>query len=223
MNKKEYLKQIIDEGNRIIQQAQLQGHVSINTLTGQQVILLDKFSFEKWMSKVNSFLDKFKITSCKIQINGQMAPSEIMISKLAKITVLYESFELDDDCIANLKLLPQDIKDLYRDKHYSQAVFDAFKFIEVQVKEKSGYQNLYGTDLMRKSFAQEDNNKNQTLGPLTNKSIPKSEQQSQSDLFAGAIGFIKNPKSHNIVNIEQDKATELLYFANYLLRVLEEN
>jgi len=134
----------------------LQGHVSINTLTGQHVILPDKFSFEKWMSKVNSFLDKFKITSCKIQINGQMAPSEIMISKLAKITALYESFELDDDCIANLKL-------------------------------------------------------------------PEGEQVAQMELYAGSIGFIKNPKSHKMLTLLEDKCIELLHLANYLLRILSEN
>ena len=216
MNKKEYLKQIIDEGSRIIQQAQLQGHVSINSLTGQHVILLDKFSFEKWMSKVNSFLDKFKITSCKIQINGQMAPSEIMISKLAKITALYESFELDDDCIANLKLLPQDIKDLYRDKHYSQAVFDAFKFIEVQVREKSGLTDLMGVDLMRQAFSPKNDY-------LKNSKLPEGEQVAQMELYAGAIGFIKNPKSHKMLTLSEDKCIELLHLANYLLRILNEN
>lgn len=223
MNKKEYLKQIIEEGNYIIQQAQMQRQVSVNALTGQQILIIDKFSYEKWMSKTNSFLDKFRINSCKVQINGQVAPIDIMISKLAKITALYESFSLDDDCIANLKLLPQNIKDLFLNEHYSQAVFEAFKYVEVQVKDKSGYKTLYGTDLMRKSFAQEDNNRNQIAGPLTNTNLPKAEQQAQSDLFAGAIGFIKNPKSHNNINVSKDKATELLYFANYLLRVLDGN
>ncbi len=222
MNKKEYLKQIIDEGNYIIQQAQARGQYIVNVSTGQRAVMLNKFSYEKWMTKTNVFLNKYNINNCKVQINGQMSPSDIMISKLAKITALYESFLLDDDCLASLRLLPQNIKDLFSDEHYSQAVFEAFKYVEVKVKEKSNFTTLYGTDLMRKAFALEDKNKNQLSGPLNNKNLPKAEQQSQSDLFSGAIGFIKNPKSHNIIDVNKDKATELLYFANYLLRILEE-
>lgn len=222
MNKQEYLKQIIDEGNHIIQQAQARGQYIVNVSTGQHAVMLDKFSYEKWMTKTNVFLNKYNINNCKVQINGQMSPSDIMISKLAKITALYESFLLDDDCLASLRLLPQNIKDLFSDEHYSQAVFEAFKYVEVKVKEKSNFTTLYGTDLMRKAFALEDKNKNQLSGPLNNKNLPKAEQQSQSDLFSGAIGFIKNPKSHNIIDVNKDKATELLYFANYLLRILEE-
>ncbi len=223
MNKQEYLRQIIDEGNFIIQQAQARGQYVVNVSTGQRAVMLDKFSYDKWMTKTNNFLNKYNINNCKVQLNGQLSPSDIMISQLAKITALYESFALDNDCIANLQFLPQNIKDLFRDEHYSQAVFDAFVFVEVKVKEKSNYTTLYGTDLMRKAFAIEDTNKNQIAGPLNNAKLPKSEQQSQSDLYAGAIGFIKNPKSHNIIDVNKDKATELLYFANYLLRVLEEN
>lgn len=222
MNKQEYLKQIIDEGNNILQQAHRCGQFVVDALTGQKSVVLNKFDYEKWMTKTNDFLNKYHINSCKVQINGRTAISDIMALKLAKITTLYESFSLDDNCLSCLHLLPQNIKDLFSDEHYSQAVFEAFKYVEVKVKEKSNFTTLYGTDLMRKAFALEDKNKNQLSGPLNNKNLPKAEQQSQSDLFSGAIGFIKNPKSHNIIDVNKDKATELLYFANYLLRILEE-
>lgn len=152
MNKQEYLKQIIDEGNYIIKQAQARGQYTVSISTGHCAVVLDKFSYEKWMTKTNDFLNKYNINNCKVQINSQMSSSDIMISKLAKITVLYESLALDDNCLSNLHLLPQDIKDLYRDKHYSQAVFDAFKYIEVQVRTKSGLSDLLGVDLMRQAF-----------------------------------------------------------------------
>ena len=178
--------------------------------------MLDKFSYEKWMTKTNDFLNKYNINNCKVQINGQMSPSDIMISKLAKITALYESFSLDDNCLSNLHLLPQDIKDLYRDKHYSQAVFDAFKYIEVKVRTKSGLDNLLGVDLMRQAFSAKN-------GPLKNSKLPEGEQVAQMELYAGAIGFIKNPKSHKMLTLSEEKCIELLHLANYLLRVLEEN
>lgn len=215
MDKKEYLKQIIDEGNYIIQKAQMNRQISLDILTGRQVICLDKFSYEKWLVKTNDFLDKYNIQNCKIRINGQMAPIDIMISKLARITALYESFALDDSCLSNLRLLPQNIIDLYRDKHYSQAVFDAFKYIEVKVRTKSGLNNLMGVDLMRQAFSAKN-------GILKNPKLPEGEQVAQMELYAGAIGFIKNPKSHNMLTLSEEKCVELLHLANYLLRVLEE-
>ena len=216
MNKQEYLKQIIDEGNHIIQQAQARGQYIVNVSTGQRAVMLDKFSYEKWMTKTNVFLNKYNINNCKVQINGQMTPSDIMISKLAKITALYESLALDDNCLSNLHLLPQDIKDLYRDKHYSQAVFDAFKYIEVKVRTKSGLADLLGVDLMRQAFSAKN-------GSLKNSRLPEGEQVAQMELYAGAIGFIKNPKSHKMLTLSEEKCIELLHLANYLLRVLEEN
>ncbi len=216
MNKQEYLRQIIDEGHFILQQAQQYDYRTTNILTGRQVILLDQFSYEKWMTKTNDFLNKYNINNCKVQINGQMTPSDIMISKLAKITALYESLVLDDNCLSSLHLLPQDIKDLYRDKHYSQAVFDAFKYIEVKVRTKSGLDELLGVDLMRQAFSAKN-------GPLKNSKLPEGEQVAQMELYAGAIGFIKNPKSHKMLTLSEEKCIELLHLANYLLRVLEEN
>ena len=43
------------------------------------------------------------------------------------------------------------------------------------------------------------------------------------ELYAGAIGFIKNPKSHKMLTLSEEKCIELLHLANYLLRILEEN
>ena len=85
MNKQEYLKQIIDEGNYIIKQAQARGQYTVSISTGHCAVVLDKFSYEKWMTKTNDFLNKYNINNCKVQINSQMSSSDIMISKLAKI------------------------------------------------------------------------------------------------------------------------------------------
>ncbi len=42
------------------------------------------------------------------------------------------------------------------------------------------------------------------------------------ELFAGAVGSFKSPSSHRDVNVAAQQASELIHFANYLLRVVEE-
>jgi uncharacterized protein (TIGR02391 family) len=72
-----------------------------------------------------------------------------------------------------------------------------------------------GVDLMRKTFHEDK-------GPLTDKSVEKSERQATSSLFAGAIGSYKNPHSHRDVNLDDpDEAMEIVSLANHLLRIVD--
>jgi len=98
---------------------------------------------------------------------------------------------------------------------YDTAVFQAFKQVEVLVREAARLpQELIGTDLMRKAF-------NPDRGPLSKLGGHRSEEQALSDLFAGAIGWGKNPPSHRNVEIPADEAAELIMLASYLLRVVD--
>lgn len=216
MNKKEYLASIIKEGRHILQTAQLQGQYTFDCYSNSQVLIISKFDYEKWMIKTNNFLKKYNYTNCQVKVNGQAYYSEIISTKLAMITALYESFDLEDDCISHLNLLPQNVKDLFQDEHFAESAFEAFKYIEVQVRAKSGLTELFGVDLMRKAFSNKS-------GTLRNNNLPEGEQVAQMELYAGAIGFVKNPKSHKTINVSREKAIELLHTANYLLRVLQEN
>lgn len=98
---------------------------------------------------------------------------------------------------------------------YDTAVFQAFKEVEVRVREAGGYnaQDL-GTDLMRKAF-------NTDSGPLTDGNVVKSERQALSDLFAGAIGLYKNPHSHRHVIIDAEEAVEMIMLASHLCKIAD--
>ena len=97
-----------------------------------------------------------------------------------------------------------------------EAVFSAFKTVEVQVRTAAHLEPTdIGTDLMRKAFHAE-------TGALTDKSQPKAEREALAHLFAGAIGSYKNPHSHRTVSItEMREAQEMVLLATHLLRIID--
>lgn len=98
---------------------------------------------------------------------------------------------------------------------YDVAVFQAFKEVEVAVRNAGGFTPTdLGTALMRRAFAVPG-------GALTDPSAVTSEQQARSDMFAGAIGYCKNPQSHRTVPLEPAETVELIMFASYLLRIVD--
>ena len=98
---------------------------------------------------------------------------------------------------------------------YDSAVFEAFKEVEIAVREAGGFpDSLLGTDLMRKAFDVKE-------GPLAEPEQHASERQALSDLFAGAIGSYKNPYSHRRVRIEPKESVEMIILASHLLSIVD--
>lgn len=176
---------------------------------------VDDSTFNKWYEKVILILNKYGYESSIVKPNTLYKNYDIAKIQMDKLKSIYEFLILDNSKQDKNQwnYLPDNVISLFNDQHYSEAVFEAFKYIENQVRKKSLLEDKYSTDLMRKAFHCENGN-------LTNKSLTIAERQSQMELFSGAIGFIKNPKSHRVIKISSDKACELLYFANYLLRIL---
>ncbi len=49
-----------------------------------------------------------------------------------------------------------------------------------------------------------------------------SERKALADLFAGAIGYFKNPSSHRSVNVTPSMAVEAIMLASQLLRIVDD-
>jgi uncharacterized protein (TIGR02391 family) len=99
---------------------------------------------------------------------------------------------------------------------YDTAVFQAFKEVEVNVREVGGYPpEDIGVALMRKAFAAGS-------GPLADHTAPVAEQEALAHLFAGAIGSYKNPHSHRNVAIGPEDAFEMVVLASHLLGIVDQ-
>lgn len=106
---------------------------------------------------------------------------------------------------------------LFDDGHYAQATFEAFKYIDNQVKAVSGIEDT-GFSLMMNAF-------NET-GPkikLTDLATmsDKDEQKGFRYVFAGTMSGIRNPRGHDNRVDPIALCLDHLSVASVLLRTLE--
>ncbi|WP_244631341.1 TIGR02391 family protein [Neorhizobium sp. AL 9.2.2] len=106
---------------------------------------------------------------------------------------------------------------LFEDGHYSQATFEAFKFLDSLVKSISGV-NDSGHGLMMNAFG--DKNTKIKLTEM----VTQSQQDEQSGfkfIFAGTMAAIRNPRGHEIIHDSIDQCLDHLSIASTLVRRLE--
>ena len=112
-------------------------------------------------------------------------------------------------------------QELFLNGHYPSAIFDAFKQVEIMVKEKSGIKGKFGAALMQEAF-----NANTPILKVNEglKDSDVDEQKGFMMLFAGAQIGIRDPKGHD--NIEQKDpkvAMQYIAFASLLCRMVEKS
>jgi uncharacterized protein (TIGR02391 family) len=108
---------------------------------------------------------------------------------------------------------------LFASGHYSQAIFEAFKLLEVRVREASGL-SVSGRDLMAQAFSEK-----RPLICLAHEGgrSGDDEQEGFKLIFMGAIQGIRNPKGHELIDLrDPQRALEYLALASLLMRRLED-
>lgn len=106
---------------------------------------------------------------------------------------------------------------LFDDGHFSQATFEAFKYLDNQVKKLSAI-NESGYKLMMAAFA-EANPRIKLTALSTTSEV--DEQMGYKFIFAGAMSAIRNPRGHDNLIDPIDLCLDHLSFASVLLRRLE--
>lgn len=111
--------------------------------------------------------------------------------------------------------LLQDARPLFLQGRFETAVFEAFKALEVAVRNAGNYgAGKIGVSLMSAAFHPEN-------GPLTDPTLEGGERQALMQLMSGAIGSYKNPASHRKVEITRDDAREMIILASHLLKIVD--
>lgn len=99
--------------------------------------------------------------------------------------------------------------------NFQQAISDAFRIVEVRVRDASALEGN-GVPLMRAAFHED-------RGPLRSDSADNAERQALAHMFAGAVGWFRNPAAHRHVPFDDvSEAIEQLMFASLLLRIVDE-
>jgi len=143
-------------------------------------------------------------------------------------------YKVDPNMVFDLLELHPVIKNasekLFKDKHYAQAIFEAYKALINYVKDKSGQKVLDGQDLMGKVFDVKYDKETLNISKkpilqlnelLTREDL--DEQKGFMYLFMGSVVGIRNPKAHGIIEQKDPfKTLEYLSLASLLAKRVDE-
>lgn len=116
--------------------------------------------------------------------------------------------------------LPKKVRALFDDGYFAEATFEAFKFIETEIKRIAKVRGASGFALMM-DVLNEGNPKIKLNELATDSEI--DEQRGFRHMFAGAQSGIRNPRGHDHeMDDTPDQCLDHLSVASVLLRRLDE-
>jgi len=110
------------------------------------------------------------------------------------------------------------VEDLYRNRHYRNAILDAALALMNHVKEKSRRPDLDGVALMRTVFS-----KNAPVLAFNDLADPSDfdEQEGLMHLFEGAMLAFRNPRAHDLAPDTPEYALECIGFLSMLAKKVD--
>jgi uncharacterized protein (TIGR02391 family) len=107
---------------------------------------------------------------------------------------------------------------LYRDGHYANAIVEAVKALNAQVRLRSGVDDKDGSALMEHVFS--PNNPILRFNPLADQS-DRDEQKGFMMMFSGAVAGLRNPRAHKIIQDDPEQALEFIAFISLLAKLAD--
>jgi uncharacterized protein (TIGR02391 family) len=155
---------------------------------------------------LQSIIDKHELLATKTQPTSKRKPKDA--DEL--LLYLYDAINLHPKII-------NASRQLFKNGHYAQAIFEACKAVENFVQDKSGL-TLYGTNLMEKVF----NEENPIIKVPEAGHYDREVQKGFKHLFIGASQGIRNPKAHKEI-IQKDPYITFQYlgFFSFLLKRID--
>lgn len=106
---------------------------------------------------------------------------------------------------------------LYLDGHYSNAVEESVKALNLLVRLRSRLEQD-GTQLMERAFS--PSNPVLQFNELENQS-DKDEQKGFMQMFSGAVSGLRNPRAHGFIHDDPERALEFIAFVSLLAKLLD--
>ncbi len=108
------------------------------------------------------------------------------------------------------------VRQLFEASDFEMAVIASMRAVEIRVRDLAGLDaSVVGVDLINQAFG--------AKGKLTDRGVPKGEQEAARSLYAGALGLFRNPAAHREVKYENATvASEIIFLADLLLRMLDQ-
>ncbi len=102
-------------------------------------------------------------------------------------------------------------------EEYESAVIQAFKAIEVSLRNKiNAPKDQFGERLFKTDYSPEN-------GMLTDMSLPKSERFAFYNYISGAFSFYRNPSTHREVELDFISAFDKIVVASDLLKAIDDS
>ncbi len=177
------------------------------------------FSFSMKVSEFTAFIDEWlseldsKLVSNDVALEGILNQIGLEESDKRRSVKVPKPDKKTLEALFDFLVTNQEMKDssgpLFRNGHYALAILEAFKLVNIVVKEISGLSDKDGKDLMFKAS-------NPDQGPLRlspgSSVSERDEQEGFMHIYAGAMQGIRNPKAHDVI-IQEDPIRTLQYLS----------